>query len=96
MRVNIDELQKIISLLLKKLKDSKGNEIELNNDYYWDISMEEIYNPYTEPKNISLGQLSDDLDEIKRLLHSDDAIAYDLKRFANILKALGIENQIAF
>lgn len=96
MRVNIEEIEKIVSLLFSKLRESRGNEIELNNDFYWDISIEELYNPYEEPKNITLGQLSEDLDEIQRLNKSDDAIAYDLKRLVSILIALSIENQTAF
>jgi len=96
MKVKIDDIEKVASLLLSKLKESKGNEIELNNDFYWDISEEELYNPYQDPKNITLGQLSDDLEEIQRLIKSDDAITYDLKRLASILKALSIENQTAF
>lgn len=96
MKVNLEEIEKVVSCLLSKLRESKGNEIELNNDYYWDISEEELYNPYEEPKNITLGQLSDDLEEIQRLNKSDDAIAYDFKRLASILKALSIENQAEF
>lgn len=96
MKVKIDNLEKIISLLLKKLKNSKGNEIELDNDLYWAISSEELYNPYEEPKNMTLGQLEDEVNEIMRLMDTDDAIIYDLKRVANILTALSIENPIAF
>jgi hypothetical protein len=96
MKVNIEEIQKITSLLLSKLKESKGNEIEISNDYYWDISQDELYSPYEEPKNITLGQLSNDLEEVQRLVKSDDAIMYDLKRLSNILKVLSIENQTAF
>ncbi|ACE06213.1 hypothetical protein Aasi_0842 [Candidatus Amoebophilus asiaticus 5a2] len=96
MKVKIDDIEKVTSLLLSKLKESKGNEIELNNDFYWDISEEELYNPYQDPKNITLDQLSDDLEEIQRLIKSDDAITYDLKRLASILKALSIENRTAF
>lgn len=79
-----------------KVKVSKGSEIEISNDYYWDISQDELYSPYAEPKNITLGQLSDDLEEVQRLAKSDDAIMYDLKRLSNILKVLSIENQTAF
>ena len=97
MKVQISEIENIISLLLNKLKESKGNEIELGNDFYWDIASSELYNPYIEPKEISLGQLSDDLSEILRLKNqSDDAIPYDLKRVACIVKALSIENEVAF
>ncbi len=96
MKINMDEIQEITLLLLSKLKASKGNEIEVKNDYYWDISDDEIYQPYEDPKHITLGQLSDDLLELQRLNNADDAIVYDLKRLSNILKALSIENQIAF
>lgn len=97
MKVNIDELQQIIHFLLSKLKEQKGNEIELENDFYWDISSDELYKPYDDPKSISLGQLSDDLTEIYRLSKAkDEAIPYDLKRIAEILKALSIENSVAF
>lgn len=96
MKISIDEIQKITSLLLSRLKESRGNEIEITNDYYWDISDEELYNPYEEPKNITLGQLSYDIEEIQRLINSDDAIMYDLKRLSVIFKAISIENQTAF
>ncbi len=96
MKVNIDDIQKITSLLLERLKESKGNDIEIKNDYYWDISEDELYSPYEEPKNITLGQLSNDLEEVQRLNKSDDAIIYDLKRLSQILKVLSIENQTAF
>lgn len=96
MKVNVDELDRITSLLLMKFRENIGNEIELTNDFYWDISDSEIYNPYNEPENISLGQLSDDLEEINRLRNSDSVIPYDLRRIANVLKALSIENQISF
>lgn len=96
MKVNIDELEKITLLLLSKLRESIGNSVELNNDFYWDISADELYNPYNEPKSITLGQLIDDLEEIIRLRKSDDAIPYDLKRLASILKALSLEHQTSF
>ncbi|QMU63847.1 MAG: hypothetical protein GKR88_05780 [Flavobacteriaceae bacterium] len=97
MVVNIEEIQKTITLLLTNLKDKKGNKIELKNDFYWDISSDELYNPYDEPKDISLGQLSDDLSEIHRLSKAEgDGIPYDLKRISEILRALSIENSTVF
>lgn len=96
MKINIEQIKEITLLLLSKLQESKGNEIELNSDYYWAFADEEIYNPYEDPKSITLGQLSDELDEIYRLLKSDDTIAYDLKRLSNIFRALYVENPTAF
>jgi hypothetical protein len=96
MNINIDEIQKITFLLLAKVKESQGNDIQITKDYYWDITDDESYNPYAEPEHITLGQLSDDVEEVKRLLYSDEAIMYDLRRIAIILKALSAEYPVAF
>lgn len=97
MKVRIDEIQNIFTLLLSNLREQKGDEIELKNDFYWDIASDKLYNPYEEPDEVSLGQLSDDLKEIYRLSKSnEDAIPYDLKRIGEILKALSNENPTAF
>ncbi len=97
MKVNIEELEKVTLILFSRLRESIGNEIELNHDFYWDISEEELYNPYENPTDIGLGQLSDDLKRVQNLFKSDeDAVAYDLRKIAPILMALSIENPIAF
>lgn len=97
MKIKIDELQKITTILLSKLKERKGNEVEIESDFYWDISSTQLYKPYSDPSDISLGQISDDIKEVRRLLNSEDeSIPYDLKRIAEIIKVLGIENPIAF
>ena len=98
MKININELQQCLSQLLSNLKESKGENIELSKDFYWDISSDELYNPYEQPKELSLGQLSDDWQEIKRLVdnNSSNSIPYDLIRISNILRALSNENKTAF
>ena len=94
MKIKISEIETTVSLLLTMLKDSIGEEIALDNDYYWEILSEDMYNPYVEPTNFTLGQLSDDITEIRRLKTTGDAIGYDLKRISRILNALSFENQI--
>jgi len=91
MTIKLDEIEKITLLLLSKLREKNGNEIALKNDYYWSIPADDMYNPYQEPKHITVGQLSDDLANVQRLCESpDDAISYDLERIASILKALSL------
>lgn len=96
MTINIKEIEEITSILFSKLKEKYGNNIEIQNDYFWDIVNEELYNPYEEPKTITLGQLSQDYELIKRILNSDDAVAFDLKWLSNILKVISIENKSSF
>jgi len=95
MRVNIIELKQILNLLLNKLENKYGEVLDLDVDFYWDIAFDEVYNPYEEPKNISLGQLSDDLDVITKLYYnSNNIVIYDLKRIAEILKAISVNPAI--
>ena len=97
MKVNIEKIEKMTSILLKRMKENIGNEIELKSDFYWEIPEEDLYNPYKEPINHTLGQLYDDLEELNRLnTNFDDAIVYDLKRISSIIKALSVENPTAF
>lgn len=91
MAINIEELKQITLRVLSEIQSCRGNEIELVEDYYWDIPRAARYNPYEEPKQLSLGQLSFDEEEVKRLLRTDDAVAYDLKRIAAIFYALSID-----
>ncbi len=96
MTINIETLQQVISDLLSRIKETKGSEIELKNDFYWEISANELYDPYKEPTKFLLGQLTDDWQEIRRLLDSDNEVVYDLKRVANILTAINTEYSVAF
>lgn len=90
--INIDELEKISQMLFSKLKENIGNEIEVNKDFYWNISEEELYNPYDEPSNMTLGQLSDDIERINYVYKfSDEIVNYDLKRLSTIIQVLSLE-----
>jgi len=98
MKVNISELQLTISTLLEKLKENKGNEIDLEHDYFWSLSSEDIFNIDENPKERGLGQLSFDLELIEKLKveNFEYALGYHLEYISNILRALGIENLHAF
>jgi hypothetical protein len=90
--IKIDDLEKITKLLLEQLRQSTGEVIEFDVDYFWHVTHEERYDPYTDPKNLTLGQVSDDLTELGRLLkRKDETIYYDFERLANILAAISYE-----
>jgi hypothetical protein len=93
--VNIDELHETITLLLMKLKEKKGVNVELTNDYYWGIDSKELYNPYDQPKDFALGQLSFDWEHIQKA-NPEELIPYDFEKVSCILKALSNEYPIAF
>lgn len=51
-----------------------------------------MYNPYSEPKNFTLGQISDDIMKINSVNKTGDFIAQDFNRIASLLRAICFEN----
>jgi hypothetical protein len=91
--MKIDEIKKIFEILILKIENNLGENLEFNNDqeYYWDVLENEIFNIEREIKNdeLSLGQISDDWGELERLLNDDeDPISYDLIRLAYLFIAI--------
>lgn len=68
LRIDINEVEKALQNLLAELRKQKGDVIEMEPvDYYWAIDREELFNLYNDPTHLILGQLTNDLQEIKRI-----------------------------
>lgn len=91
LRVDINELEKAFLNLLQELRIQKGDVIEIDPvDYYWSIDREELYNPYSDPTHLTLGQLTDDLQEIKKVANCEvDPVSQDLVKISSLLAAIG-------
>lgn len=88
METNVPELIKITIALLKRFQEVNGSNISINADFYWDIGIDEQYNPYIEPNLSGLGQLSDDLEELRKVYENEQYIIYDFKKLSSILRAI--------
>ncbi|MDR2274092.1 MAG: hypothetical protein LBF27_24510 [Sphingobacterium sp.] len=90
MKIQKKEVLDVLRLLSNKINERFGDEITLGSqDYYWQMTLDEMYDVQQEPKELMIGQISDDWSELKRLLiDDDDAISYDLVRFGELLKVL--------
>lgn len=90
MRINVSELRAISAQLFSHLEESGRDSVEIPSDYYWDISKENRYNPYEEPTNFDLGQLTDDWAELQKIaLGEKEPIGYALVWFSTVLRAVG-------
>jgi hypothetical protein len=66
------------------------NEIEIPVDYYWNVPQGVRYDPHKEPQNLDLGQLTDDWQELQKVLQGDrEPFAFDLVWMSTILRAIG-------
>lgn len=90
MRVTIAELQQATNIVFKHLQDSGVNDFELSEDLYWDIPYDQIHDMTTEPTNLIIGQLFDDLEAIRSIVKGEkEPIAYDLVYLSAILRTIG-------
>lgn len=91
MKIKLEEIELMISAIFLRYRETHGDEVEIENDYYWALDEKEIYTVDNEPKDFSVGQLTDDMETLKKSFKSDYLIPYNLRRIANIVTALSIE-----
>lgn len=91
LQIHVNEIEKAMTILLHDLREAKGEVIEVEPvDYYWAIPREALYDPYQEPTGLGLGQLTDDLEEMKKLANgTSEPVSLDLVKMSAILAMLG-------
>lgn len=90
MKVTTKELRETMDLLLSHLEDSGKTEFELEEDYYWSVPPADRYSPYEEPKVFTLGQLSDDLEELRSIRAGEkEPLGYALVWLSSVLTRVG-------
>jgi len=89
--VDINTIERAVLNLLQELRNQKGEVVEIDPvDYYWAIDGAELYDPYHTPAHLTLGQLTDDLQELTKLAACESApVAQDLVKLSAVLAALG-------
>ncbi|MBL7988062.1 MAG: hypothetical protein JNJ94_08370 [Chlorobi bacterium] len=89
MEIRINDLRRIADILLEHIGRSH-QVVELDKDFYWHIPKAEIYNPYSKPADLTLGQLHDDWENLQELLsEKPQPLEYHLVRFAALCRAIG-------
>ena len=90
MKITIEDLLKILELLISKAEHSGIETIEVNSDYYWNISSEDRENFTTDKPDVCVGSLYDDLQELQKVLSKKNPpTILDFERLGNILIFLG-------
>lgn len=90
MKIDISVLDNASQKIFQLLNEQKIESVEINEDLYWNISKDEIYNPYSDPKDLDLGQLSDDLLKITNISSGEsEPIGYALVWLSSIYRIIG-------
>jgi hypothetical protein len=92
MDVKLSELRAAIDKIFVHLEETERTIVPIPHDYYWWIPKETVYNPYSQPSEMDLGQLSDDLAELNRIANGEaEPHSYALVWVASLLRAIGEE-----
>lgn len=88
--VPIALLRDSASMLIDHLERVAGEEIQLNKDYYWEIPSEQRFDPHAEPLAFTLGQLSECVDNLRRMTSEpSSAVAFGPVWFGELCKTIG-------
>jgi hypothetical protein len=90
MRVKTEELRHAALALLQHLDEGGQREFEIDEDFYWEVPTDQRYAPYEKPKELSMGQLSDDWSEVMQMSSGDrEVLGYGLVWLAAVLRRVG-------
>ena len=90
MNISVAELRAVANQLFDHLEVRQGEQLEIATDYYWAIPRATRNDPTATPHDLTIGQLSDDLRELRRILnHESEPINYALVWLAAVLREVG-------
>ena len=80
-------------LLLNQLERKYGSTIDLDGDYYWDVTPDVAFDPWTDAaQGLVAGQLTDDVESLQELLQrpNDEVpmVWHDLAHLVGILRRM--------
>jgi hypothetical protein len=88
--VSIANLRTALVRALDATEKRLGPEVTLEADYYWHLPVEDAFNMAAEPQTLTVGQVSDDLEEAVQDEHErlSEEAWHDLSHIIGILRAL--------
>ena len=92
MEVDVAELRAVVDKLFAQWLQSGHTTVSIIHDYYWAVPKECRHDPYTQPVGLTLGQLTDDLLELKRISDGKtEPMSFALVWLASVIREIGEE-----
>ena len=90
MQVKLETLEKVVHAIFEHMRDLGVEEVELEKDYYWHIPFEQKYDVYNQPTDLTIGQLTDDWQDIVNIAgDSSNILCVHLRDVSAILRYIG-------
>lgn len=87
--ISLSDLRDVTNRLLNHLEEVEGDSVALERDYFWSVPAPGVYNVYSKPDDLTVGQLSECWVSLQQLLADGGDVSYALVWLADILRAIG-------
>ncbi|GAA5559975.1 hypothetical protein [Acinetobacter seifertii] len=91
MKLSVSELQCLFENIINRLNSSNIIELDFKKDYYWKLDLGEQFDIANNPDVIEIGQISDDLIELKKQLDFGEIDILTLERLCAVLSVINLE-----
>ncbi|MFG2910297.1 hypothetical protein ACGF13_35265 [Kitasatospora sp. NPDC048286] len=91
--VSLADLRGAFDVLLSRLEAATaGDAVALDQDYFWAVPQDELYDVTREPGDLTIGSLGESWGQVRELLADRDrAVGHHLVWLADVLRAVGRE-----
>ena len=88
-RIELHEILSIAKSVADRLADSANCSLNVRGYAYWSVSLEKLTNVASEPPPLGIGLVSEDLENLKRMLEDPNDISIQsLSWLASLLSVL--------
>ncbi|BCQ36913.1 hypothetical protein [Erwinia rhapontici] len=88
MEVDLNVLEGAVNKIFSEMRRKGLGSVSLDTDFYWNIPSEMLYDPYTEPTDLNIGQLEEDYENLVQMSNKNMLIGHNLKNIAVLLRYL--------
>ncbi|MDD2793851.1 MAG: hypothetical protein PHD73_11775 [Sediminibacterium sp.] len=86
--ITINEIEQMFRLIITKLKNEGFDKIDFDENEYWVISADEMFD-FSHAPSPSVGSLNDDVNYMKKAIEEGAVYSYsELDRLASLLKVI--------
>lgn len=92
MKISVAQLRAVTELVLKRLEDRGHLIVDISADYYWNIPKEQKYDREQDPKDLTIGQLSEDWSWLEKIATGErEPVIFALVWLGEIFRYVGEE-----
>jgi hypothetical protein len=88
--VEIQFLEDVFEILIRHLRAIHGQSVELEDDEFWQVPLDRMYDLARLPEDLDVGRLADSLEWLTLVVaEPEKSLAFHLVYFADVLRAIG-------